>query len=77
MQKPDIFEILEYSEPFHNCIPTHIQNLVIFTKIGKPCVNLYEQGIPEKRAPGRWEDPKPYEGNELYEGPGPYEDPGP
>ena len=34
-QKPSIFAILEYSEPFHNCILTHIQ-----TKIGKPCVTL-------------------------------------
>ena len=33
MQKPGIFRILEYSELFHNCIPTHIQNPVIFTKI--------------------------------------------
>ena len=33
MQKPDILEILEYSETFHNCILTHIQNHVIFTKI--------------------------------------------
>ena len=40
MQKPDILGILEYSEPFHNCIPTHIQNPVIFTKIGKLCVTL-------------------------------------
>ena len=32
-QKPDIAGILEYSEPFHNCILTHIQNPVIFTKI--------------------------------------------
>ena len=33
MQKPEILKILEYSETFHNCIPTHIQNHVIFTKI--------------------------------------------
>ena len=32
-QKPGILGILEYSEPFHNCNPTHIQNSVIFTKI--------------------------------------------
>ena len=25
-------------EPFHNCIPAHIQNLVIFTEKGKPCI---------------------------------------
>ena len=30
-----MFGILEYSELFHNCIPTAIQNRVIFTKIGK------------------------------------------
>ena len=40
MQKPGIFGILEYSEPFHHCIPTHIQNPVIFIKIDKPCVIL-------------------------------------
>ena len=40
MQKPDILGILEHSEPFHNCIPTDIQNLVIFMKIGKSCVTL-------------------------------------
>ena len=33
MQKPGILGILEYSEPFHNYIPTYIQNTVIFTKI--------------------------------------------
>ena len=33
VQKPGILGILEYSEFFHNCIPTHIQNSVIFTKI--------------------------------------------
>ena len=33
MQKPGILRILEYSEPFHNCILMHIQNPVIFTKI--------------------------------------------
>ena len=33
MQKPDILGIPEYSEPFHNYIPTYIQNPVIFTKI--------------------------------------------
>ena len=40
MQKPGTFGILEYSELFHNCILTHIQNPVRFTKIGKPCVTL-------------------------------------
>ena len=40
MQKPDIFGILEYTEPFHNFILTHIQNPVIFTKTGRPCVTL-------------------------------------
>ena len=33
MQKIDILEILEYSQLFHNCILTHIQNPVISTKI--------------------------------------------
>ena len=33
LQKPGILGILEYSELFHNCIPTHIQNSVIFMKI--------------------------------------------
>ena len=33
MQKTDTLEILEYSEPFHNSIPTHIQNPVLFIKI--------------------------------------------
>ena len=32
-KKTDILGILEYSEPFHNCIPTHIQNPLILTKI--------------------------------------------
>ena len=36
----DLFGILEYSEAFHNCIPTHIQSIFIFTKTGKPCVTL-------------------------------------
>ena len=35
MQKAGILEILEYSEPFHNCIPTYIQNTAIFMKIYK------------------------------------------
>ena len=30
-----IVGILEYSEPFHNCITTHIQNSVMFTKMYK------------------------------------------
>ena len=33
MQKPEILGFLEYSEPFYNCIPTHIQNPVILTTI--------------------------------------------
>ena len=33
MQEPGIFGIPEYSYS----IPTHIQNPVIFTKLGKPC----------------------------------------
>ena len=32
MPKLDILGILEYSEPFHYSIPTHIQNPVIITK---------------------------------------------
>ena len=31
---------MEYLEPFHNIILAHIQNPVIFMKIGKPCVTL-------------------------------------
>ena len=31
---------LEYSKPFHNSIPTHIQNIVIFTAIAKTCVTV-------------------------------------
>ena len=34
-QKPGILGILEYSERFRNCIPTHIQHRVILTKIYK------------------------------------------
>ena len=34
-QKPGILGILEYSKPFHNCIPTHIQNPVILRKINE------------------------------------------
>ena len=33
IQKPGLLRILEYSELFHNCIRTHIQKPVIFTKI--------------------------------------------
>ena len=40
MQKPGIFWILEYSEPFHNCIHTSIPNPVIFTKLDKSYVTL-------------------------------------
>ena len=32
-QKPGILEILEHSEPFHNCMPMHIHNPVILKKI--------------------------------------------
>ena len=35
VQKPDILEILKYSELFQNFILTYIQNPVIFTKIQK------------------------------------------
>ena len=52
MQKPGIIGILEYSEHFHNCIPTHIQNPVIFTKIGKPCVILEIQNSDTLYNPG-------------------------
>ena len=34
-QKPGILGILEHSEPFHICIPTHIQNPVISKAIYK------------------------------------------
>ena len=34
------FGILEYLESFHNYVPTHIQNPVMFTKTGKPCVTV-------------------------------------
>ena len=34
-QKPGIRGILEYSEPFHHCILTHIQNSVILANIYK------------------------------------------
>ena len=34
-QNPSLFGILEYSEPLHNCILTHIQKPIIFTKIYK------------------------------------------
>ena len=40
VQKPGTFAILEYSHLYHNCIRTHVQNPVIFTKICKPCVTL-------------------------------------
>ena len=42
MRKPGIFETLEYSELFYNCIPTNTQNPIILTKMGKPCVTLEE-----------------------------------
>ena len=45
MQKSGIFGILEYPELFHNYIPSHIQNPVIFAKIDKTCV------IPEIQNP--------------------------
>ena len=43
MPESGIFEILEYSEPFPNCIPKHIQNPAIVKKIGKPSVTLLIQ----------------------------------
>ena len=33
MQKPGILEIMEYSQPLHNWIPTQIQNPVMFAEI--------------------------------------------
>ena len=45
MQKSGIFEILEYSEPFHNCLLAHIQNPIIFTEISKTWVTLEIQNI--------------------------------
>ena len=35
MQISAIYGILKYSEPLHNCFQVHVQNPVIFTKIGK------------------------------------------
>ena len=40
LPKPGIFRILEYPEPFHNCIFWHIENPLIFMKIGRLCVTL-------------------------------------
>ena len=34
-QKPGTLGILEYSKPFHNCIPMHFQNPAILTKINE------------------------------------------
>ena len=52
MQPPGMFTILEYSEPFYNCIQTHIQNPVIFTKKGKPFVTLEIQNPWHIDSPG-------------------------
>ena len=52
MQKFGIFGILEYLESFNNCIPTHIQNPVIFTKMGKLCVTLEIQNPRNTDNPG-------------------------
>ena len=43
--------IVEYSEFFHDCITTHIQSSIIFTEIGKSCVNL------EIQSPGHTDNP--------------------
>ena len=51
-----IFRILEYSEAFHNCIPTHNQNPDIFTKIGESCVTLKIQD-PGKLAILKYSEP--------------------
>ena len=40
MEKSGLFIILEYLLHFDNCIMVHVQNTVIFTKIGKPCITL-------------------------------------
>ena len=45
MEIRGIFGILEYSQPFHNCISTYVQHPVIFTKIGKTCVTLKIQNL--------------------------------
>ena len=47
MQKSGMFGILEYSEPFHNCVlfVRHIQNPVIFLKIGKLCITQRIQNL--------------------------------
>ena len=45
MQKPGILAALKYSEPFHNCIPKYIQNLVTkwkFTNIENS--NIFNKG---------------------------------
>ena len=54
MQKPGIFGNLEYSGPFHNCIPTPNQNPCIFTKIGRPCVILEIQNPGMLAILGSW-----------------------
>ena len=43
--------MLAFAEPFLNCIPTHIQNPVIFTKIGKLSITL------EIQKPGHNDNP--------------------
>ena len=45
IQKPVTFIILEYSGPFHNCLPSSLQNPITFTKIGKFCVALEIQNL--------------------------------
>ena len=47
LRNPRICRNLAYSEPFHNYILMPIQNPVIYTKIGKPCITLgdYNPGI--------------------------------
>ena len=44
-QKPGILGIMEYSEPFHNYIPTHIQNPLILQKF----TNIQNSGIFKTR----------------------------
>ena len=55
MKKPDIFGILEHSEPFYICIPMHIQNPVIFTKLCTPYVTLKPTHIQNPLKDLRWE----------------------
>ena len=48
MEKPGILGILEYSELLHNCIPTYIENPLIFTKMYKYSELSHVQNPPKK-----------------------------